>query len=148
MVGRKFGMAILPAEKTRLEILARRRGLNAHFAPLAKSAWHVTLYQFADAVCPFLDRKTNKCTIYRWRPLACKMYPLHPYGVCDCKALSILQKRGYRIMWPPSVKANAHRFIREVIPLIRGAEMWFNLALGKWELNRPFTFRSTYGSVK
>jgi Fe-S-cluster containining protein len=148
MVGRRFGMAILPAEKTRLQILARRRGLNAQFAPLTKSAWHVTLYQFANRVCPFLDRKTSRCTIYRWRPLACKMYPLHPYGVSDCKALSQLQKRGYKIVYSPHLKVYAHRYIREVIPLIQGAEMRFNLALGRWEPNRPFTFKSTYGSVK
>jgi len=148
MVGRKFGMAILPSEKNRLEILAKRRGINVQFAPLTKSGFRVTLYQFTREICPFLDRKTNRCKIYKWRPLACKMYPLHPYGIGECKAVNMLQKRGYRIIFPSTLKASAYQYIREVVPLLREAQYRFNLALGKWEPNKPFVFRSTYGSVR
>jgi len=32
-------------------------------------------------LCPFLDTKTNKCRIYKWRPAICREYPLTPEDV-------------------------------------------------------------------
>jgi len=29
-----------------------------------------------DGHCIFLDPHSNRCTIYRWRPLGCRLYPL------------------------------------------------------------------------
>ena len=144
LVGRKFGMAITPQEKTRLEILAKRRGINVHFAPLTWNGYHITLYQFVDKICPFLDRKTNRCKIYPWRPLACRMYPLHPLGVSDCTALDHLQRRGFKIIFPPHLQQAAIQYQQTIMPLIRGALKRYNLNHG-WELNVPFKVNPYYG---
>ena len=147
LVGRRFGMAITPQEKQRLEILARRRGINVHFAPLTWNGYKITLYQFTQKICPFLDQNTNRCKIYPWRPLACKMYPLHPYGVSDCTALDRLQRRGFKVIFPPQLQNAAIKYLQTVVPLIRGAVKRYSLSFG-WEPNQPFMFKSTYGSLK
>jgi len=146
LVGRRFGMAITPAEKTRLETLARRRGITVNFQPLTWNGYKVTLYQFATSICPFLDKNTNRCRIYEWRPLACKAYPLHPLGVSDCTALDQLQRRGFRVTFPPHLYVAAKKYLVSVMPLIRGAVKRYNLNRG-WELNVPFQlkYRPTFG---
>jgi len=146
LVGQKFGMAITPREKQRLEILARRRGVNIHILPLTW-AGKVTLYQFADKVCPFLDRN-NRCTIYPYRPLVCRMYPVHPYGVSDCTMLDRLQRRGFQIVFPPDVEAAGKKYAATIIPLIRSAVKRYSLNRG-WETPYPLRFkhRLTYGRV-
>jgi len=146
LVGQKFGMAITPEEKRRLETLARRQGINVHFLPLTWNGFKVTLYQFADKICPFL--RNNRCSIYRWRPLACRMYPVHPYGVSECTMLNKLQRRGFQVTFPPQVEAAGRRYAATVIPLIRGALKRYSLNRG-WEDPYPlhFKYRLTYGRV-
>ncbi|RLC79213.1 MAG: hypothetical protein DRI61_08395 [Chloroflexi bacterium] len=146
LVGRKFGMALLPEEKQRLEVLAQRRGVNLDLAPLTWNGYAVTLYQFTKPVCPFLD-KHGRCSIYRWRPLACRMYPLHPYGVSDCVALTQLQRRGFMVQFPPQLKQAAVKYMQLVVPRIKGCVKRYNLNHG-WEKPYPFTFKSTYGPVR
>ncbi|RLI02061.1 hypothetical protein DRO38_04390, partial [Candidatus Bathyarchaeota archaeon] len=108
----------------------------------------VTLYQFADKVCPFLDRNRNRCSIYQWRPLACRMYPVHPYGVSECTMLDRLQRRGFQIIFPPQVEAAGREYSRKIIPLIRTAIKRYDLNHG-WEDPSPlhFKYRLTYGRV-
>jgi len=144
LVGRKFGLALLPEEARRLKVLASRRGVSLDLRPLTWNGFKVTLYQFAKPVCPFLSR--DGCSIYRWRPLACRMYPLHPYGISDCKFIDQMQRRGFRIVFPPQLRSAADRYFRVVTPLIRQASLRYNLNTG-WEPNKPFTFNSTYGSI-
>ena len=148
LVGQKFGMAVTPDEKRCLETLARRRGINVHFLPLTWNGFKVTLYQFADKVCPFLDRNRNRCGIYQWRPLACRMYPVHPYGVSECTMLDRLQRRGFQIIFPPQVEAAGREYARKIIPLIRTAIKRYDLNRG-WEDPSPlhFKYRLTYGRV-
>jgi len=146
LVGQKFGMAVTPEEKRRLETLARRRGVNVHFMPLTWNGFKVTLYQFADKVCPFL--RNNRCSIYQWRPLACRMYPVHPYGVSECTMLNRLQRRGFQIIFPPQVDAAGRQYAVTVIPLIRDAVKRYNLNRG-WESPYPLHFKTrlTYGRI-
>ncbi|MCD6528760.1 YkgJ family cysteine cluster protein [Candidatus Bathyarchaeota archaeon] len=140
MVGKKFGMALLPEEAKRLKVLASRRGVSLHLKPLTWNGFKVTLYQFAEPVCPFLTR--NGCSIYRWRPLACKMYPLHPYGVSDCTFMDRMQRRGFHVIFPPQLEAAGKRYIRLVVPRIKEATYRYNLNRG-WESNTCFTFKPT-----
>ena len=135
MVGRKFGAAITPQEKQRLEILASRRCIRPHFAPLTSNGFGVTLWQFVDEICPFLDKKTNQCMVYQWRPLLCKMYPLHAQGVGRCSSLSSMQRRGFRVVWPPGMLNSGKEYVATVLRSIKGASKRYNLALGKWERN-------------
>jgi len=146
LVGQKFGMAITPEEKRRLEVLGRRRGVTPHFLPLTWNGQKVTLYQFADEICPFL--KNNRCSIYEWRPLACCMYPVHPYGVSECTMLNRLQRRGFQIIFPPQIEAAGKKYAATVTPLIRTAVKRYNLK-GGWEDPYPlhFKYRLTYGRV-
>jgi len=146
LVGQKFGMAVTPKEKRRLEILGGRRGVNPHLLPLTWNGYKVTLYQFADKVCPFL--KNNRCSIYEWRPLACRMYPVHPYGVSECTMLNRLQRRGFQVLFPPQVEAAGKKYAATVIPLIRTALKRYDLNRG-WEDPYPlhFKYRLTYGRV-
>ena len=141
-------MAVTPEEKRRLETLARRRGINIHFLPLTWNGFSVTLYQFADKVCPFLDQKRKRCSIYQWRPLACRMYPVHPYGVSECTMLNRLQRRGFRIIFPPQIEAAGRKYAATVIPLIRTAIKRYNLTRG-WESPHPLHFKTrlTYGRI-
>jgi len=146
LVGQKFGMAVTPEEKRRLEILGGRRGVSPHFLPLTWNGYKVTLYQFADKVCPFL--RNNRCSIYEWRPLACRMYPVHPYGVSECTMLNRLQRRGFQVLFPPQVEAAGKKYAATVIPLIRTALKRYSLNRG-WEEPYPlhFKYRLTYGRV-
>jgi len=146
LVGQKFGMAVTPEEKRRLETLARRRGINVHFLPLTWNGFKVTLYQFADEVCPFL--RNNRCSIYQWRPLACRMYPVHPYGVSECTMLNRLQRRGFQVIFPPQVEAAGKKYAATVIPLIQDALKRYDLNRG-WESPYPLHFkhRLTYGRI-
>jgi len=147
LVGQKFGMALLPEEKKRLEILGERRGVKPHILPLTWNGFKVTLYQFADEKCPFLA-KDGTCSIYRWRPLACRMYPLHPYGVADCTMLDRLQRRGFQVVFPPQLEVAAKKFAVLVIPRIKNAVKRYNLNRG-WEDTYPlhFKYRLTYGRI-
>ena len=139
-------MAVTPEEKRRLEILARHRGIKVHFLPLTWNGFRVTLYQFADKVCPFL--RNNRCSIYQHRPLACRMYPLHPYGISECTMLDRLQRRGFQVVFPPQVEAAGKEYAATVIPLIRAAVKRYSLDRG-WEDPYPLRFkhRLTYGRI-
>jgi len=143
LVGRSFGLALLPEEAERLRVLASRRCVALDLKPLTWNGFKVTLYQFAEQICPFLTRD-NRCSIYRWRPLACRMYSLHPYGISDCTYLDRMQRRGFQIVFPPQLRSAANHYLRTVIPLIRRASLRYNLNRG-WEPNTRFTFNSTYG---
>ena len=145
LTGRRFGLALTPLEKRRLEVLAERRSITLDLRPLTWNGYRITLYQFAQQTCPFLD-KDNRCTIYRWRPLVCRMYPLHPYGVSDCTCLDRLQRRGFQVLFPPHLEAAGREYILKVTPQLKMAVERYSLNRG-WEPNLPFTFRSTYGSI-
>jgi len=142
MVGRRFGLALLPEEAERFRVLASQRGVSLDLRPLTWNGYRVTLYQFAESVCPFLTR--DGCSIYGWRPLACRMYPLHPYGVSDCTFIDRMQRRGFQVVFPPQIENAANTYLRTVIPRIKEASHRYNLNHG-WEPNKPFTFKSTYG---
>jgi len=74
-------MAITLDEYRRLNRIAHARGIRFEVQPLTYGVMSPTLYQMTSEVCPFLDNKTNQCSIYRWRPTVCRMFPLHPYGI-------------------------------------------------------------------
>ena len=145
LVGKRFGGAIMPAEKERLELLASRRCVSTHFMPLTRVGNKVTTWQFADEVCPFLEN--NRCKIYEWRPLLCRMYPLHPFGIGECTALKHLTKRRFHVLYPPQMKLAGQEYVRKVMPLIKRAFIRYNLALGKWEFNMPYQVRSNLLNV-
>lgn len=145
IVGQRFGLALLPQEAERLRALASRRSLTLDLKPLTWNGYRVTLYQFAQKACPFLTRN-NRCSIYRLRPLACRIYPLHPYGISDCTYIDRMQRRGFQIAFPLQLRSTANLYLREVTPLIKGAVLRYNLNRG-WEPNTRFAFNSTYGSV-
>lgn len=141
-------MALLPEEKKRLEILGARRGIKPNILPLTWDGFKITLYQFAEKKCPFLGGN-NYCTIYQWRPLVCRMYPLHPYGVSECTYLNRLQLRGFQVVYPPSLEAAAKKYTMLVVPRIKAAVKRYNLNSGWEPANRPlhFKYRLTYGRI-
>ncbi|MCJ7423575.1 YkgJ family cysteine cluster protein [Candidatus Bathyarchaeota archaeon] len=134
LVGKKFGAAVTGREKQRLEILASRRAVNMHLVPLASNGFSVTLWQFAESVCPFLDKATNQCKIYEWRPALCRAFPLMPSGLGECESLRQDSNR-YKIMWPPGQLAHGKAYFTTVLPLLRSARKVYNLNLGRWEAN-------------
>ena len=105
-----------------------------HFLPLASNGFAVTLWQFADEVCPFLDKTTNFCKIYEWRPALCRAFPLMPSGLGECESLRKDAGR-YKIMWPPGQLAHGTEYFTTVLPLMRSAHKVYNLNLGRWEKN-------------
>jgi Fe-S-cluster containining protein len=145
LVGKRFGAALTPQEKQRLEILASRRCVNARFEPLTTNGYVVTTWQFADEVCPFLEE--NRCKIYEWRPLLCKMYPLHPFGIGQCTMVEQAGKRGFQVVYPPQMQQAGREYVRKLVPLVKAGLKRYNLALGKWELNLPYQIKNPYVNV-
>lgn len=128
------GATVTDAEKRRLEILASRRAISTHFMPLASNGFRVTLWQFADEVCPFLDKKSKRCSVYEWRPAVCRAFPLMPYGVGECESLK-RDVRVNRVVWPPLQLAAGTKYLTEVIPLLKSALKVYDFNLCKWKDN-------------
>jgi len=132
--GKRFGAGVTSQEKQRLEVLARKRGVNVHFAPLARNiAGLITLFQFADQVCPFLDKARNSCKIYEYRPLLCWAYPLMPYGVGECSGFRHL-KDHFTVVYPELQVAMGQEYIQKVAPLFTGAFSFYSMNTGQWSL--------------
>jgi len=85
MLGVKVGIMLLPGEASRLTQLANKfkaklkifpmvgYGLKDKARPRPK---YVGIYQLVNEPCPFLNKRKNKCKIYKFRPLACRAYPI------------------------------------------------------------------------
>lgn len=90
----KIGVLLLPEEKTRIEELAKQKGIAVRIVPrLAVGAGgpeRIIAYQMMGKNdgdwCPFLDTETKSphggyaCSIYKQRPLACAAYPVIDSG--------------------------------------------------------------------
>ncbi len=62
-------------ELHRISQLSRKKGFNLKFKEI--KILNIRMYRMLiKGYCPFLDRKTNLCTIHECKPLVCKMYPL------------------------------------------------------------------------
>jgi uncharacterized protein len=92
----KVGVLILPDEKPKIELLAKKHGLEASILPRIGTSDQeinepdqVLAYQLMGKesngnTCPFLDTESKersphggyKCKIYQDRPTACRAYPL------------------------------------------------------------------------
>lgn len=91
-----MGVLILPDEKQKIELLAKKHGFMATILPRigmsgqkTKEPEQVLAYQLMGKesngnTCPFLDTESNersphdgyKCKIYQNRPTACRAYPV------------------------------------------------------------------------
>jgi Fe-S-cluster containining protein len=137
MFGKRFGSAILPEEKAILETLASRRAVTVNFAPLSRDlTGKITTYQFTDNRCPFFDSSASrgKCSIYRWRPLMCRAYPLMPYGVGDCSILEHTATIFDYSYTPEQVKAG-NQYMLMVAQRIKSAAQLYSPESGKWRPN-------------
>lgn len=91
----KIGVLILPDEKQKIELLAKKNSVPAEILPRIGISEkndrpdEILAYQLMGKdpdgnTCPFLDTENNdrsphggyKCKIYQDRPLACRAYPL------------------------------------------------------------------------
>jgi uncharacterized protein len=92
----KIGVLILPDEKPKIELLAKKHGLKVNILPRIGTSKQKTdkpeqvlAYQLMGRepngnTCPFLDTESSersphggyKCKIYQDRPTACRAYPL------------------------------------------------------------------------
>lgn len=138
LVGKKFGAAITPMEATVLKQLAEYHHVALNIRPLTLDfRGQVTLYQFAEDKCSFLS-KVGKCLIYFRRPLFCKMYPLHPAGLCECPTTrDVMRLKPKRVIYPDEMKKAAIDYIKFVIPRCKDCAMRYDLNKG-WEANTPF----------
>jgi Fe-S-cluster containining protein len=129
MVGQHYGLGMTNTEKNRLVWLAERHAVRLTLKPLARSFGAVTLWQFAENPCPFLDAR-NRCTIYNDRPLYCRTYPVHPGGLGECRGIRMMigEKRGY--VFPQYLIDAGNQFSRVIMPKIRTADALYNLDKG------------------
>ncbi|RLI87193.1 MAG: hypothetical protein DRP01_02485 [Archaeoglobales archaeon] len=83
--GLVFGIQLWPEEKKLLTCIAKERGIKITVKPqfASRSKSDITLWQLADEPCPFYDETTRSCTIYPYRPLACRAYPVCATGGLD-----------------------------------------------------------------
>lgn len=138
MLGKKFGPAILPEEKERLAELADYHHVPFNIRPLTLD-WKgkISLYQFGEDKCSFLN-KMGGCLIYYRRPLFCKMFPLHPSGLSQCKEV---QHIGFvkpkRVVYPDEMKKACVDYLKLVIPRCQSCSFRYDLNKG-WEVNKPF----------
>ena len=137
LVGRHFGMLLTPDEWRRLNRLARWLGVKLETKPLVAGPIGARLYQVTQEVCPFLDRKRNKCRIYRARPLVCRMFPLSPYGILSCTAVEKAPK-GALIEFPDEMKLALNQFMIQVLPVLREADFIYDLNRGWRPTSRYF----------
>jgi Fe-S-cluster containining protein len=92
----KVGVLVLPDEKQKIELLAKKHGLEATILPRigisdtkTREPEQVLAYQLMGKdsngnTCPFLDTESSersphggyKCKIYQERPAACRAYPV------------------------------------------------------------------------
>jgi len=135
VVGRNFGAALTGEEKNRLLALAERHGVELEIKPLATNGMWVTVWQMATNPCPFL--KNNECMIYPYRPLFCKMFPLHPYGVSECTFLDRYGKMGDLIAYPQEMQKAALDYYQKITLPLRSATKRYNLNTGRWESPNP-----------
>jgi len=141
LFGKRFGAAVTSEEKMRLEILASRRAVQVHFYPLTKDfAGNVTTWQFSDDKCPFYDAGASRaggqhCTIYRWRPLLCRAYPLMPYGVADCSSLE-RSTRLFHVFYTPDQIQAGTLYMKQVASRIKSAAYIYDINANKWRVNK------------
>jgi len=135
LVGRRFGMVLTPEEWRRLNRLARWLGVKLETKPLVAGALGAQLYQVTQEVCPFLDRRRNKCRIYSARPTVCRMFPLSPYGLLSC---TFIEKAppGVMIEFPEEMKAALREYMIKIHPVIRNADLVYDLNRGWRPINR------------
>lgn len=91
----KIGVLILPEERSKIEALAKKHGINAVILPRigvsekSDKPEEILAYQMMGRepngnTCPFLDTESDlksphggyRCMIYDQRPLACRAYPI------------------------------------------------------------------------
>lgn len=137
-VGKRFGSALSPREVQMMGQYARVHKINFEPKPLIPGVVGCKLYQMTQEVCPFLDTTPQKrrCRIYPFRPLACKMFPLHPNGLMRCTFLDEATRRGNKIVFPEFLKQAAMRYAISVQPLMREANMVYSLDFGWKQVNR------------
>lgn len=88
-------ISIFPEEAEILNKIAKERKIKMLIKPkraiYTKENNLVIMDYFIDHdVCPFFDEKTKRCTVYEYRPLICRSYPLtstKSYGKCKYKKL-------------------------------------------------------------
>lgn len=134
LVGRGFGMALLPGERQRLNFYAHKYGINFETKPLVSGIIGCRLYQVTQEKCPFL--RNNKCLVYDARPLVCQMFPLHPNGLMRCTFLDRATKFA-GISFPEELKMAAMKYATTVQSLIQQAEIFYSLDDG-WKLKDRF----------
>lgn len=80
------GLFLFPKEVKKLRQLSHAKGVKLTILPqqgvTTKIKKHIIKpdkiisYQLADSICPFLDRETNRCTVYDKRPVTCRAFPI------------------------------------------------------------------------
>lgn len=148
LAGEKFGAAITPEEKEMLEERADYFHVRVPTRPLTSDyKGRITLYQIAEDGCGF--NKENKCLIYDSRPMFCRMFPMHPSGLCRCEAIrQINLTKPDRVVYPKDMQKACLDYMSKIVPLCKGAVWRFNLKTG-WERNKDFTPpKTTDGDLK
>lgn len=70
-------------ELVRLNHFAKELGLRFFvYADPEDPEWFHADHARNGGACAFLDRDTNRCRIYEWRPEACRKYPTVPEPRC------------------------------------------------------------------
>lgn len=138
LTGDKFGAAITIEEKEMLLERADYFHVPIAVKPLvADYRGDIKLYQMAEPKCAF--NKNNRCLIYDSRPLFCRMFPLHPMGLCQCEAIrQINLMKPKRVIFPKEMEQACNEYATKIVPLCKGAAWRFDLKRG-WEKNAPFT---------
>ena len=122
-------MAILPETYQGLKAYSDKHGLGFEALPLTREYGQVTLYQFTQSICPFLDKSNNKCRVYARRPLVCRMYPLHPYTVMKCSGLED-QTRRDQVYYGPELERAANQYYNRIDRKITSAHEVYDLNRG------------------
>ena len=125
LVGNRFGMAILPDEYWRLAAYAKKHHIDLQARPLVAGVLQAKLYQFTQERCPFLQG--NLCQAYDYRPLVCRMFPLHPRGIMHCSSLDRLARGGCQVTFPDSLRDAVISYAVYVQPIIDSADLMYSL---------------------
>ena len=129
LVGKRFGMAILPETMRVLKAYSDKHELGFNPAPLTREYGVVTLYQFTQSECPFHDTHNKKCRVYERRPLVCRMFPLHPYAVMTCFGLD-RQVRTDQVQFSPEMETAVKLYSALIDSKITSAHEVYDLNRG------------------
>ncbi|MEM2135162.1 MAG: YkgJ family cysteine cluster protein [Candidatus Jordarchaeaceae archaeon] len=165
--GVKVGLFLFSQEKKHLVELAREKGVEVDIRPLhyletSLNEQRILTYQMVNRDCEFLDKNSNKCTIYDSRLLACRSYPLQcklPNADMeidlDCKEVSsvplFLRKIGVQVLSAGREKEQKNRELfrslnleEEYLAYLELRNTWFKVLTEYAKLGRATIYFYDY----